>query len=144
MTKNDCVCYHWCLDTFKGYIEMTNEPYALRLADRLNAWPDAEELDDAAAELRRLYDENLRLRGIVPEALEKLNDELCDENDRLHALNAQLTQVSEELLETLKELTADYADRFDLDNPSTNPGIKFYVKLARAAISHAESTLKTE
>lgn len=40
---------------------MNTQPEPLRLADRLNAWPDAEELDDAAAELRRLHYERERL-----------------------------------------------------------------------------------
>ena len=39
--------------------------------------------EETAEELRRLHEENQRLRGIVPECLERLNDELCDENERL-------------------------------------------------------------
>ena len=42
------------------------------------------------------------------------------------------------LLDALKEIAADYADRFDLDDPSTNPGIKFTIKQARAAIKAVE------
>ena len=82
------------------------QPKTLRLAydlekydicSSIEAMPD---FDEVAAELRRLHDENLRLRGIVPEALEKLNDELCDENDRLRALN-------QELLKALRYVTLD-------------------------------------
>lgn len=42
------------------------------------------------------------------------------------------------LLMALKEIAEDYADRFDLDSPSTNPGIKFTIEQARAAIAKAE------
>ena len=37
-------------------------------------------------------DEIERLRLIVPEVLERLNDELCAENERLQALNSSLTR----------------------------------------------------
>ncbi len=52
---------------------------------------------------------------------------------RLHSVNAQL-------LEALEEITSDYADRFDLDDPSTNPGIKSSIKQARAAIAQAKDS----
>jgi len=42
-----------------------------------------------------------------------------------------------DLLEALREITSDYADRFDLDDPSTNPGIKSSIEQARAAIVKA-------
>ena len=51
--------------------------------------------------------------------------------------NARLIAAAPELLEALKEIAADYADRFDLDDPSTNPGIKSTIKQARAAIAKA-------
>lgn len=54
------------------------------------------------------------------------------------AADARLIAAAPELLEALKEIAADYADRFDLDDPSTNPGIKFTIKQARAAIAKAE------
>jgi hypothetical protein len=52
--------------------------------------------------------------------------------------NAHLIAAAPDLLEALKEITSDYADRFDLDDPSTNPGIKSSIKQARAAIAKAE------
>ncbi|EJM92473.1 hypothetical protein [Pseudomonas sp. GM67] len=45
--------------------------------------------------------------------------------------------LSEELIEALKDLADDIAERFDLDSPSTNPGIKIYVERARAVIAKA-------
>jgi hypothetical protein len=49
-----------------------------------------------------------------------------------------LISERDELLEALREISTDYADRFDLDSPSTNPGIKSSIKHARAAIARAE------
>jgi hypothetical protein len=46
-----------------------------------------------------------------------------------------------ELAEALKDLSDDIAERFDLDSPSTNPGIKIYVEQARAAIAKATQPL---
>lgn len=65
---------------------MTEQSTALRLANAIDpATIHALAFcREAAAELRRLYEENQRLRGIVPEVLERLNDELCDENAMLH------------------------------------------------------------
>lgn len=51
--------------------------------------------------------------------------------------DARLIAAAPELLEALREITADYADRFDLDSASTNPGIKSSIKQARAAIGKA-------
>jgi len=59
---------------------------------------------------------------------------------KLQANNNQLIAQRDALLEALKEIAADYADRFDLDSPSTNPGIKFTIKQARAAIKAVEET----
>lgn len=46
-----------------------------------------------------------------------------------------------ELTEALKDLSDDIAERFDLDSPSTNPGIKINVEQARAAIARATQPL---
>ncbi|OZI38998.1 hypothetical protein CEG14_05535 [Bordetella genomosp. 1] len=51
--------------------------------------------------------------------------------------NARLIAAAPELLEALQELADDIADRFDMDSPSTNPGIKHCIKQARAAILKA-------
>jgi hypothetical protein len=53
-----------------------------------------------------------------------------------------LLRVNAELVEALKEITCDYADRFDLDDPSTNPGIKSSIKQAHAAIAKATGETK--
>lgn len=42
-----------------------------------------------------LLKENERLRGIVPEVLERLNDELCAENERLRAALRQANTQAE-------------------------------------------------
>lgn len=62
-----------------------------------------------------------------------------DDDERLidWQANARLIAAAPDLLEALKEIAADYADRFDLDDPSTNPGIKYTIKQARAAIAKA-------
>ena len=67
------------------------------------------------------------------------NDPTCKADDVMRA-NARLIAASPELLDALREITADYADRFDLECPSTNPGIKSSIALARAAIAKAEGT----
>jgi hypothetical protein len=46
-----------------------------------------------------------------------------------------------ELTEALKDLSDDIAGRFDLESPSTNPGIKIYVEHARAVIAKATQPL---
>lgn len=51
--------------------------------------------------------------------------------------NARLVAAAPDLLEALRELADDIADRFDMDSPSTNPGIKSTVAAARAAIAKA-------
>lgn len=51
--------------------------------------------------------------------------------------NARLIAAAPELLKALIEIANDYADRFDLDDPSTNPGIKSSIKEAHAAIAKA-------
>ena len=51
--------------------------------------------------------------------------------------DARLIAAAPELLEALRELTDDVADRFDLDSPSANPGIKSTVAAARAAVAKA-------
>jgi hypothetical protein len=66
---------------------MTTKPEALLIAelwdDYLPAYNYKQVASDTAKELRRLHEENERLRGIVPEVLEQLNDELCEENKEL-------------------------------------------------------------
>ena len=50
----------------------------------------------------------------------------------------ELLAINAELVGALKEITADYADRFDLEDPSTNPGIKSSIALARASLAKVE------
>ena len=42
------------------------------------------------------------------------------------------------LVGALEEITNDYADRFDLESASTNPGIKYVVAQARAALAYVK------
>lgn len=51
--------------------------------------------------------------------------------------NACLIASAPELLEALEDIASDYAERFDMDSPSTNPGMKVVVENARAAIAKA-------
>lgn len=51
--------------------------------------------------------------------------------------DARLMAASKELLEALQDMVNDIAERFDMDSPSTNPGIKICVENARAAIAKA-------
>ena len=50
----------------------------------------------------------------------------------------KLLAINAELVEALKEISTDYADRFDLECPSTNPGIKSSIAQARTALAKAE------
>ena len=52
--------------------------------------------------------------------------------------NAQLMAASPVLLDALRDLVEDITDRFDMDSPSTNPGLKSAVKRAQAALDAAE------
>lgn len=52
--------------------------------------------------------------------------------------NARLIAAAPDLLEALEELVGDIADRFDMDSPSTNPGIKHAVEAAHKAIAKAK------
>lgn len=51
---------------------------------------------------------------------------------------AQLLSAAPELLEALIDIADDYSERFDMDSPSTNPGMKIVVENARAAIARAK------
>ena len=53
--------------------------------------------------------------------------------------NLRLLASAPDLLEALMSLADDVSDRFDLDCPSTNPGIKSCIAEARAAIAKATS-----
>ena len=54
--------------------------------------------------------------------------------------NARLIAAAPDLYTALEEITLDYADRFDLDDPSTNPGIKAVIEQARAALAAARGS----
>lgn len=51
--------------------------------------------------------------------------------------NARLIAAAPDLLDALQDLADDIADRFDMDSDSTNPGMKYAVRQARAAIAKA-------
>ena len=87
---------------------MTEQSTALRLADRLESrWALHPDMQEAAAELRRLHEENERLRGIVPEVLERLNDELCDENELLKAQRDLLVRTLKDCEIALRTVAKD-------------------------------------
>ena len=56
--------------------------------------------------------------------------------------NARLIAAAPELLEALIDIADDYSERFDMDSPSTNPGMKQVVAAARAAIAKAKGEVK--
>lgn len=51
--------------------------------------------------------------------------------------NAHLMASAPDLLVALQDLADDMSERFDLDSPSTNPGIKNTIAAARVAIAKA-------
>lgn len=53
----------------------------------------------------------------------------------------RLIAAAPDLLEALEDLESDIAGRFDMEDPSTNPGIKFAIEAARAAIAKARGDL---
>lgn len=62
----------------------------------------------------------------------------AEEAMKLQGQNAELTAQRDGLLAALEEISDDYADRFDLGSQSTNPGIKYVVEQARAAIANCK------
>jgi len=52
--------------------------------------------------------------------------------------DARLIAAAPDLLEALEELASDIAERFDMESPSTNPGIKYAVEAAQKAIAKAK------
>ena len=76
----------------------------------LAAQPAAVPLSD---ERISIEDEILRLRGIVPEILEKINDDLCEENARLGAE-----------LDRLRPLTGAQLDRLYANSPEYHKDAK--------------------
>lgn len=65
------------------------------------------QIEGAISENEALHHEIERLRGIVPEVLERMNDELCAENERLRsALQIAVRQNEHDMLMTGDELRA--------------------------------------
>lgn len=58
-------------------------------------------------------------------------------SDKTAKANASLIAAAPDLLDALREIADDYAGRFDMASPSTNPGMKYVVSQARAAIAKA-------
>lgn len=54
--------------------------------------------------------------------------------------DARLIAAAPDLLEALEDIANDYAERFDMDSQSTNPGMKVVVENARAALAKARGT----
>ncbi len=80
----------------------------------------------AQAELVRLRAENAALKRDLQYA-----------RDGLTKGRSRMREDNERLLLALREIADDYADRFDMDSPSTNPGMKYVVQQARDAIVKA-------
>jgi len=101
---------------------------ALAVLESDNLWPVPHAanaaIDALRAALAQQQAENERLRGIVPEVLEQLNDELCEEN--------------REMLAALKSImdTVDRHAQLGLEPSANSPVAK-----ARAAIKKAEQQL---
>lgn len=57
----------------------------------------------------------------------------------MHQARADLEAENARLMEALQDIADDYADRFDLESPSTNPGIKHVIKQARTALDAIEA-----
>ena len=57
--------------------------------------------------------------------------------DTRKAADAHLIAAAPDLLKALQIITADVCDRFDMDSDTTNPGMKWAVSEARAAIAKA-------
>lgn len=72
-----------------------------------------------------------------PEAMLVTSGELRNILRSIPTAPAEPQSLVSELVYALREIADDYADRFDLDSPSTNPGIKSTIKQARAAIAKA-------
>ena len=84
---------------------MTQQPTALRLADCLERdcemnWPDYDNQMDAAAELRRLHEENERLKQEVQ------TEQALSFRKQVHTLEAALRQAVEAL--ELEDLACRY------------------------------------
>lgn len=58
------------------------------------------------------------------------------------AVPEDVARVNKQMLEALEAIASDYAERFDLSSPSTNPGIKSTIAQARAAIDAARAAEK--
>ena len=85
----------------------------------------AYEINQQAAEIERL-------RGIVPEVLEQLNDELCAENEALQQSLAECVEDSEELLANYLQA---YGDRYRVDRLNH---MREQIKRARALLPDPE------
>lgn len=86
--------------------------------------------------LRRLHDENQRLRLIVPQVLEDLNDKLCEDNERLTAQRDALLEAYRKM----KNVAAGYSNLCD-DSASTSKLEREFEAadaIARAAIKAME------
>jgi hypothetical protein len=75
----------------------------------------------------------------MPDAEYPYGKQIFQFRDECSPSDADLTLVlaSPDLLDALIDLVDDISDRFDMDSPSTNPGIKIYVERARSAIAKA-------
>ena len=122
---------------------MNEQPEALRLADDLVKWPY--ERYEAAAELRRLHEENARLKTVMIAAAEEIAehwDAHCDEEgygpaNLMHRLEkgipaqygykagdfAELMEANKELLKALQIFLRDYTAVYDVGDLEMQPAL---------------------
>lgn len=126
---------------------MTQKSNALRLADELDAYHTRSCHKEAAAELRRLHEENRKLKT-VPMKYRRMefNAQLQEENKRLH-------EVTQELLEALKIakdqledwevcIDGEWGHCRDLDELEADMALHPATRAVRAAIAKAEGQTK--
>lgn len=68
-----------------------------------------------------------------PSASSKLNPDYFS----MFYANAHLIAAAPDLLEALEDLVMDITERYDMEDPSTNPGMKCAVEAAQGAIAKA-------
>lgn len=61
----------------------------------------------------------------------------CEISHEEALYRAKVMAASQDLFEALEDLVGDITERFDMDSPSTNPGMKHAIESARAAIRKA-------
>ena len=125
---------------------MSDQPEALYLAEVIEHDPQSKSHHDAAAaclrrqhaEIEALKAERNALRAELREATEAIDDPAVN-NLRTLAESIRMMRAKKDALrEALKDIADDYEERFDMNSPSTNPGIKNVVEAVRAALKETK------